>query len=68
MVKNLPANAANVGRSLGQEDLWRRARQHTPVFLPGEYQGYSPWGHKESDTTERLSAHTAEKQDKDPLR
>ena len=20
--------------------------------------GYSPWGHKESDTTERLSAHT----------
>ena len=22
--------------------------------------GYSPWGHKESDTTERLSLHTAE--------
>ena len=21
--------------------------------------GYSPWGHKESDTTERLSTHTA---------
>ena len=30
----------------------------TPVFLPGESHGqgtlagYSPWGHKESDTTE----------------
>ena len=33
---------------------------NTPVFLPGESHGerslvgYSPWGHKESDTTERL--------------
>ena len=26
------------------------------VFWPGEFHGlYSPWGHKESDTTERLS-------------
>ena len=37
---------------------WRRERQPTPVFLPGESHGqrslagYSPWGHKESDTTE----------------
>ena len=37
---------------------WRRAWQSTPVFLPGESQrqrslmGYSPQGHKESDTTE----------------
>ena len=37
---------------------WRRAWQPTPVFLPGEYHGqrnlagYSPWGHKESNTTE----------------
>ena len=37
---------------------WRRARQPTPVFLPGEshgqrsLMGYSPWGHKESATTE----------------
>ena len=36
----------------------RRAWQPTPVFLPGESHGqkslasYSPWGHKESDTTE----------------
>ena len=33
-------------------------RQPTPVFLPGEFHGqrslvgYSPWGHKEWDTTE----------------
>ena len=37
---------------------WRRALQLTPVFLPGESHGqrslagYSPWGCKESDTTE----------------
>ena len=47
-------------RSLGWEDPWRRARQPTPVFLPGEFYGerslacYSPWGHKESDTTEHF--------------
>ena len=37
---------------------WRKVWQPTPVFLPGEslgqrsLVGYSPWGHKESDTTE----------------
>ena len=42
---------------------WRRKRQPTPVFLPGESQGqrnlvgYSPWGCKESDMTEGLSLH-----------
>ena len=41
--------------------LWRRKRQPTPVFLPGESHGLrslvgcSPWGHKESDMTEWLS-------------
>ena len=35
---------------------WRRAGQPIPVFCPGEFHGlYSPWGCKESDTTERLS-------------
>ena len=40
---------------------WRRKWQPTPVFLPGESHGQrslmgcSPWGHKELDTTERLS-------------
>ena len=33
---------------------WRRQRLHTPVFWPGEFHGLqSPWGYKESDTTER---------------
>ena len=32
---------------------WRRERLPVPVFWPGEFRGlYSPWGHKESDTTE----------------
>ena len=32
---------------------WRREWLPTPVFLPGEFHGqYSPWGCKESDTTE----------------
>ena len=40
---------------------WRRAWLPTPVFLPGESHGqrslagYSPWGHKELDMTERLT-------------
>ena len=44
---------------------WRRKWQPTPVFLPRKSHGersladYSPWGHKESDTTKRLArAHT----------
>ena len=38
---------------------WRREWLPTPVFLPGEFYGqrhlagYSPWHHKELDTTER---------------
>ena len=37
---------------------WRRKWQHTPVFLPGESQGWGSlvgcrlWGHTESDMTE----------------
>ena len=37
---------------------WTRERLPTLVFLPGEFHGqrslagYSPWGHKESDTIE----------------
>ena len=41
--------------------LWRREWQPIPVFLPEEFHGqknlvdHTPWGHKGSDTTERLS-------------
>ena len=44
--------------------IWRRKWQPTPVFLPGESHGqrnlpgHSPWGHKESDTTEWLTTTT----------
>ena len=43
---------------------WNRKWQPTPVLLSGKSHrqrslvGYSPWGHKELDTTERLSMHT----------
>jgi len=37
---------------------WRREKLPTPVFRPEEFHGlYSPWGHKKSDMTERLSLH-----------
>ena len=43
---------------------WRREWRLTSVSLPEEFHGqrnpvgYSPWGRKESDTTERLNTHT----------
>ena len=68
VVKNPPANAGDV-RDTGSvpgfgKIPWRRAWKPIPVFLPGESHGqrslagYSPWGHKEFDTTERLSTYT----------
>ena len=50
--------------SLVMKISWRRTWQPTPVFLPGEsheqraLEGYSPWGHKESDTTESTACAT----------
>ena len=47
-----------MGSLPGRKDPLERAWQLTPVFLPGESHGqrslanYSPWGRKESDTTE----------------
>ena len=62
VVKNPPANAGRHKRHKFDPWVgkipWRRAWQTTPVFLPGEshgqrsLMGYSPWGDKESDTTE----------------
>ena len=43
--------------------MWRRKWQPTPVLLPGKSHGQrslvgcSPWGHEESDSTERLDFH-----------
>ena len=56
LVKNLPAMWETWVQSLGWEETWRRERLCTSVFWPGEFHGlYSPWGHKDSDTTEQLS-------------
>ena len=44
---------------------WNRKWKPTPVLLPekslggGSVVGYSPWDHKESDTTEQLHFHTS---------
>ena len=58
MVKRLPAMQETRVRSLGWEDLLEKEMQPTPVFLPGESQGWGClvgcrlWGRIESDTTE----------------
>ena len=50
-------HASPVNSSMFREDPLQK---NTPVFLPGEFHGqgklagYSPWGGKELDTTERL--------------
>ena len=59
-IKRLPAMRETQFSPWVGKIPWRRKRQPTPVFLPGESHGqrslvgYSSWGHKESDTTERL--------------
>ena len=65
MGKNLPTNAGDadsipgLGRSPGE-----RNGKPTPVVLSGKSHGqrspagYSPWGHKELNTTEQLGTHT----------
>ena len=49
--------------SIPSDVTWRRRWHPTPVLLPGKSHGWrslvgcSPWGHKESDTTERPHFH-----------
>ena len=53
MVKNPPAMWETWVQSLGWEDPLEKERLPTPVCWPEEFHGlYSPWGHKEWDTTE----------------
>ena len=58
MVKNLPAVQETWVQSLGQENPLEKGMAIHSVFFPGEFHGQrslvgcSPWGHKESDTTE----------------
>ena len=61
LVKNPPAIWETWVLSLGREDCLEKGKAtHSLVFWPGEFHGLyspSPWGHKESDTTEWLSLH-----------
>ena len=56
-VKSLPAMQETQVQSLGWKDALEKEMATHSVFLPGEFHkqrrlvGYSPWGHKESDTT-----------------
>ena len=62
MEKNLPVNAGETRNEFDPwigKIPWRRTQEPSLVSLPGESRGqrslagYSPWGHKESDTTEQ---------------
>ena len=61
VLKNLPAKVEDMRHGFDPwvgKNPWRRKWQPTPIFLPGNFHGqrslagYSPWGRKESDTTE----------------
>ena len=68
VVKNPPANKRRCRRCSFDPWVrkipWRRKWQPTLVFLPGKSHrqrnlaGYSSWGYKGSDTTERPNTHT----------
>ena len=63
VVKNLPANAEDMGSIPGLGRFpWSRKWQPTLVLLSGKFHGqkslmgYSPWACKESDTIEHTCA------------
>ena len=61
MIKNLLAVQQTQVQSLDWEDLLEKGMAPTLVFLTEEFHGqrsllgYSPWGHRESDTIEQLT-------------
>ena len=73
VVKNPPANAGDRVQSLDQKSPLKRKWQPILVFLSGKFHGqkslvgYSSQGHKESDTTERLSTHVVYRKETDKL-
>ena len=66
MVKNPPAKAGDTGDagSLGQENPLEEGMTTHSKVLTGKFHGqrslvgYSPWGYRESDMTERAQTHT----------
>ena len=67
MVKNLPANAGDVGSITGLRRSPGKGNGDTPVFLPEKshrpriLEGYSPWGCKESEMMEQLNNNNLER-------
>ena len=65
-VKDVYAVQETQVQTLGWEDLLEKGMATTSVFLPGEFLGkrslvgYSPWGHKKSDTMEGLRLYRCE--------
>ena len=63
MIKRLPTRQETGFDPWVRKNPWRRQWHPTPVLLPGKFHGqrslvgYSPWGRKESDMTERLHFH-----------
>ena len=56
LVKNSPAMQETPVRSLGwEEPLEKGKATHSSILTWRIPRLYSPWGHKESDTTEQLS-------------
>ena len=61
MVKNPPARRETQVPSLGQEDSLQKCMETVGEFLLGQFNRqrslacYTPWGHRELDTTERLT-------------
>ena len=61
MVKSLPAMQETCVQSLGSKDSLEKAMATHSSTLPGESNGQrslagcGPWGHKESDRTDRLT-------------
>ena len=60
-VKKLPTMQVTWVHFPGQEDPLEKAMAIHSIFLPGKFYGqrslvgYSPWGHKQSDTTEQIT-------------
>ena len=65
IIKNLPATQETWVQSLGRKDPLEKEMATHFSILPGGFHGwknltvYSPWGRKESDTTERLTHYWA---------
>ena len=59
--KETTCNAGDLCSIPGSEDPLEKEWQLTPVFLPGIFHGqrslvgYSSWGHKQSNMTDRLT-------------